>query len=266
MNRMLVHANGANKVVTRAGGNRMHGSGGDNSSDSSAWYSTDFSEFANAAAIQSMSWYTGIWQDTVWDTTDGMSLDTTEGYGTSDRCLKTNFPSGAYDTNGRTINMALPTTTTDYWSEFWVKISTSFTSNGSNANNPDYKFIFWALQPGDGRNEIKIGNGGPMNELACVAHAWTDTLFITAANDLNSGIWHRYRVHNKVTGGANGIFSVEFWDGTNAAILLEQTPNIAKTSMDYLIMGINRNKIALVDMWIKWGKVTLYNSDPGWGF
>jgi hypothetical protein len=162
--------------------------------------------------------------------------------------------------------MGLPASTAEYWTEIWAKFSTTFDSNGSNANNPDYKFVFWAIQPGDRRNEIKVGNGGNMRELAAVAESWDDTQFITAASPINSGVWHRYRVHNKVTGGAGGIFSVEFWDGTNAPQLLEQTPNIARTSFNYLILGINRNKVALVDMWLKWGKVTLYNSDPGWGF
>lgn len=233
----------------------------------SPWLEEDFSGYANDAAVQAAAWYADApWQDTAWSPTDGMSLDTTEGYGTSDRCLKTSFPIGAYDTDGRTVNVALPSSTTDYWSEFWVKVSTTFDSNGGGTGNPDYKFIFWALQPGDRRNEIKIGNGGPMDELACVAEGWTDTLYITAANPLNSGVWHRYRAHNKVTGGAGAIFSIEFWDGTNAPVLLEQSGSMTPTSMNYLILGINRNKVALVAMWIKWGKFTLYNSDPGWGF
>jgi hypothetical protein len=63
------------------------------------WLEEDFSSYANNAAVQASAWYTGApgWQDTAWSSTNGMSLDLTEGYGTSDRCLKTSFPAGAYD-------------------------------------------------------------------------------------------------------------------------------------------------------------------------
>lgn len=59
MNRMLVHANGTNKVVTRAGGNRMHGSVG--SGGSSGW-------LANKPAN-----YTTIVNDFGWNTDPTMS-------------------------------------------------------------------------------------------------------------------------------------------------------------------------------------------------
>ena len=164
--------------------------------------------------------------------------------------------------------MRLPSSTTDYWTEIWAKFSTSFSSGGTcNGNNPDYKFVFWALQPNDSRNEIKVGNSGPMRNLDTRYNNGPDDLFIQAANPINSGQWHRYRVHNKVTGGAGAVFSVEFWDGTHAPQLLKQTNfSLSKTSMNYIVLGANRNCLAATSMSLHWGKITLYNQDPGWGF
>lgn len=232
-----------------------------------AWLTEDFSSYATTAALRAASWVYA--PDTTWGTASGISLDTTEGYGTSDRCMKTSFAIGDAGQPGQTINMLLPTTTiAEYWSEFWVKVSTSFDSDGGGAGNPDYKFIFWGVSdPPVGRNEIKIGNYGDMHNLDCRYNAGPDTLRITTTNVINSGVWHRYRAHNKVTGGSGAIFSVEFWDGTNAAQLLEQTGfSLSMTELSYIVLGANRNRTALVPMWIKWGKITLYNANPGWGF
>ena len=230
------------------------------------WLTEDFSSYGNTAALRSASWVDDI--DTRWSTTSGMSLDTTQGYGTSGRSMKASFAVGDDGQPGQTINMRLPSSTTDYWTEIWAKFSTSFSSGGTcNGNNPDYKFVFWALQPNDARNEIKVGNSGPMRNLDTKYNNGPDVLFIRAANALNSGQWHRYRVHNKVTGGAGAIFSVEFWDGTNPPQLLEQTNfSLNKTSMNYIVLGANRNCLAATPMSLHWGKITLYNQDPGWGF
>ncbi|MEZ4413125.1 MAG: hypothetical protein R2910_09095, partial [Gemmatimonadales bacterium] len=105
------------------------------------WLTEDFSSYANTAALRSASWVDDI--DTRWSATSGMSLDTTQGYGTSTRSMKASFAIGDSGQPGQTINMRLPSSTTDYWTEIWAKFSTSFSSNGTcNGNNPDYKFVF----------------------------------------------------------------------------------------------------------------------------
>ena len=234
--------------------------------DVTPWLVEDFSGYATTAQLRSASWVDDI--DTRWSTTSGMSLDTTVGFGPSGHSMKASFAVGDDGQPGQTINMRLPSSTTDYWTEIWAKFSTSFSSGGTcNGNNPDYKFVFWALQPNDARNEIKVGNSGPMRNLDTKYNNGPDVLFIRATNPINSGQWHRYRVHNKVTGGAGAVFSVEFWDGTNSPQLLEQKNfSLNKTSMNYIVLGANRNCLAATPMSLHWGKITLYNQDPGWGF
>lgn len=264
-NRMFdnISVTGQARAIVAANTINVGASGG------SAWFTEDFSGYANLAALQSASWLNAT--DTIWSAVSGATLDTTEGYGTSTKCLLYRWVAGDPDVSGHTVRMNLPTSITDYWTEIWAKFSTDFVTEGSGANNPDYKFVFWALQPNDERNEIKVGNGGNEAHLDTRYAQGPDTLYINAANGINSGQWHRYRVHNKVQSGNNCIFSVEFWDGTNAPQLLQQTnfslDNLNLVSMNYIVLGANRNKPPLTSgMTLRWGKVTLYNTDPGWGF
>jgi hypothetical protein len=214
------------------------------------------------AGIQGLSWYQ------VSDYTDAsrISIDLTDGApGGSGRSMRYDFPAGS---GGVGILMRLPSPVTDYWTEIWAKFSPSFESRGTcNGNNPDYKFVFWALQPGDARNEIKVGNYGSMQNLDTRYMSGPDVLRITTPSPMNSGQWHRYRVHNKVAGNGGSIFSVEFWDGVNPPQVLKQTGfSMEYSSMNYIVLGANRNCNAAANMWIKWGKITLYNQNPGWGF
>ena len=233
----------------------------------SAWLSDDFSSYADTTALQSASWlHNGDY--TTWGTTSGMSLDTTEGYGASTRCMKASWDTGDA---GFGVELWTPSTgTTEYWTEIWMKLSTSWTSDGPSGPNPDWKAVFWLLRPAGSlaRNEIKIGEYGTLNRLSTYKQGGPDT-FIFAANNLNNDSWFRLRAHNKIVPGvaSGGIFNCEFWDGVNAPqqTIQENVNFSAYSNMDVMYIGANRNRPAPAPMWCKWGKIVLYNTDPGWG-
>ncbi len=229
------------------------------------WLVEDFSGYANTTALRSASWLRDG-DYTRWGTSSGMSLDSTEGYGTSTKSMKASWNTGDKSLG---VYLDLPANTTEYWTEIWVKLSTSFTSVGTSGDgNPDFKFVFWMLDAGSGRNEIKIGEGGWMNKLSARYNNGPDTPRITAASTLASGKWYRYRAHNKLGNANNAVFNVEFWDGTNAPQLFRQENFSlgAFTYMNYMQLGSYMNQYVAAPMWLKWGKITLYNQDPGWGF
>lgn len=233
-----------------------------------AWFEDDFSAYADSAALQAASWISngsyGFWGDL-----SGMSLDTTEGYGSSNRCMKATWAIGDRHMG---VYLTLPSPTTEYWTEIWAKVSTTFQTIGTPGDgNPDYKFVFWMLgdgvSAGAGRCQIKLGEYGPMERLETRYDLGPSDLFITAAQSLASGVWHRYRAHLKLAAPSASLFNVEFWDGTHAPQqYVQEDVDLDRFSYSsYMQIGAYMNQIATQAMNIRWGKITLYNADPGWG-
>lgn len=235
------------------------------------WFNEDFSSYADSTALQGASWISnGAYG--FWGTLSGMSLDTTEGYGSSGKCMKATWAIGDRHMG---VYLTLPSSTSEYWTEIWAKVSTTFQTIGSTSpdgdGNPDYKFVFWMLgdgvSEGAGRCQIKLGEYGPMDRLETRYDLGPADLFITAAQSLSSGIWHRYRAHLRLSGASTSIWNVDFYDGTNAVQEYRQE-NVdlgSFTHSSYMQIGAYMNQYATQAMNIKWGKITLYNSDPGWG-
>lgn len=231
----------------------------------------DWSGVTNEATFNALSYisrenpyYTG------YSATTGAEVRTDGGPGGTTNYVRCHHPLGSDGNSSTGFRINLPSSQTEFWAEFWVELSTNFDTAGTGANNADYKFVFVALQPSDGRNELKIGNYGNMKYLDSRYNAGPDTLRITTTDTIPTRAF-RVRYHNKVTGGSGCISSVEFWDGVNSPQVLEQTGfTLSYTSMTYIKCGANRNKPSLTAQYVDWGLIKLYlgtgNGDPGWGF
>jgi len=235
------------------------------------WLAENFAGYQAFADIQKASWY----QASDYTHESLISVDLNDGPpGGSGRSLRYDFPPGA---GGVGIDFKLPSPTADLWTEIWAKFSPDFNSGGMcGGNNPDYKFVFWYLEPGEGRNEIKVGNYGNMRNLDTRYFAGPDELRIQTPAPINSGQWHRYRIHNRIMQPRSNVFSVEFWDGRGVPRRLTQTYFALGSAnglrgtqfreIDRIALGANRNCAAGVGQWMKYGSITLYQDDPGWGF
>lgn len=222
--------------------------------------------------------YEGNWNYNVGqiflDTGVGVNVD---GYSLT-KSMRYDFPASAAEEYTLGVDMFFPgsvlggpyTTIDEVWIEIYVLFQNGFTTNGSGAQNPDYKMFFIAnqtssranLQPGTFGNSWtwgiapdQQGNGGSP----------TGTIFGTPFD----GLWHQYRVHLMVDrSGAAGHYTAGDWwmDGT----LQKAFPGVTVAKSTYgpfwiLALGRNQNQGITQAQSLWWGRIAIYNTDPGWG-
>jgi hypothetical protein len=196
-----------------------------------------------------------------------ISLDTGVGYGGLTQSMKYTWPSRAQCTDfsiGR--NLTLPSNVPELWLEVYARFSSGFTTQASGCggqSNPDYKFLFGRITGMSSRFEIVLGNGGsaiitgyPGNEEAVRAAITT-----TSSGIWQDDAWHRFRFHWKI---GSGTGAMEAWiDGTKIANLTGVSTG-STTGIYGVAMGRNMNQGPTVSQSLWWGRVAIYNSNPGW--
>lgn len=171
--------------------------------------------------------------------------------------------------------LVMPDDLTEAWIEVWLRMSPSFTTNGPQTGNPDWKTFFAHTTPdGSGRFEFKIGTGCGnrivVGEAASSPYQEIETGQM-AVSEMDSpgdgkywdGEWYRYRVHYKIGSGSNGI--VQMWimphDGADVLYVDQHNVNWGRNydSIDWLYLGANMNKGTSRTMSAWWGAVRVWN-------
>lgn len=200
---------------------------------------------------------------------DLIVLDTAEGVpelGTS-QSMRYDFEPGV-----GTISRALDLDgLNELWIEVWVKFSSNFKTDWGGSGNPDYKWIF--VNTVTSRFDTKTGTFGTNYRIAGPRNANVDDSG-TSSQEWD-GEWHRYRVHYKhasATGANDG--TVEAWianepGGRNLWIgsVGDVDTNIGEDGVGLMQMfhlgrNMNQPPTELVNIW--WGKISLWDQDPGW--
>jgi hypothetical protein len=213
--------------------------------------------------------------------TADISLDMTSGFG-SDRSMKFTFPDQTANSAGRcTIDYSIsrwvkfPAPVREVWVEVYVKFSANFTTvvpaSWGCGGNPDYKLIFLANDPPNGRWQIKNGtygthwspnhNGGS-----------NDTYITTNAGNGGTwwdGQWHRLRWHARVSTtltSADGAF--EYWlddvKQTYPSNINTSAGGLVITALTDVRLGANLNLGPSQTQSVNWGRIRVYATNPGW--
>ena len=252
--------------------------------DPTPWFEEDFSEYTSTADMVSDP--RGIYTNED-NHTDRMALDQAVGWGNLTQSMRYDWPDRTSEgtttgTNGYCgsyyIGRALtpPSSVQEVWGEFYVRFSPGFTtvapSGWGCGSNPDLKLIFGRTLP-DARFQVKVGNGpnqewgwrwpnGPEYNLP--AAQWPST-------DVFNGQWIRIRIHWKystTTTSADGIY--QLWINDQVAADTSGVNSLANNLTDpitaiygfWLGENMNQGPGQPESMW--WGRIRLWNTDPGW--
>jgi hypothetical protein len=236
--------------------------------DVTPWVGVDFSTIANATQLQAASWWYAT--DYTYFGSPGLTVETSGGPSAgSANFVRANFAVGSGYPG---FAVRLPDTThKEVWVEVWVRFSANFTTLGSGANNPDYKFMFIGNNENVGRWQIKNGTYG---SAWSPNHAGGNNDTYLTANAGNGGMfwdgqWHRVRWHAKSSttiSSADGAF--EWWlDDVKPYYPANINTNagaVPESGLWVLQTGINMNKPVLEAMTLDWGAIRIYNTNPGW--
>lgn len=230
-------------------------------SGATPWLLEDFSTYTSTANM--LSDPRGIYSTGEDVNTANMVLDTTTGYGASAKSLRFDYPSrpapGGCGDNTIGRNLVLPggTSVPELWAEWICKFSSTWTNaEGCVGVNADFKMVFGRVLT-SGRFNVMVGTynaeytvGYPAHEDDFEGHALTTEW---------DGNWHTWRWHMKV--GSSGACKVWF-DGT--VVKDYGVASMATNQIYGFAVGRNINQGPAVAQSLWWGKISLYDTDPGW--
>lgn len=203
-------------------------------------------------------------------------LDEAVGFGTSTKSMRYDFPDrtgeGGSGTSGRctdySISRMLRTEGRKHvWVEVYARFSTNFTVRAPTEWNctsaAEYKFLFGSVSSGTGRFNLEFQSnrwifGYPGNETAVVRDG------TPAPSSFWDGQWHRYRFEFKVSSAtdvADG--AARAWiDDLQIADLSGLVIN--RNGLYGIPLGRNMNQGPGAPQSVWWGRVRVYDSNPGW--
>jgi hypothetical protein len=183
-----------------------------------------------------------------------------------------NAPGCGSQTVGR--NLVLPSQVKELWIEVYLKWSANFNTYnfpGGCPTPPAHKLLFARVGPGlYGRWELEWGNQGPPQAVyygfPSGGGGVQDQFGFDGAPSYWTNTWYRVRLHLKHSRTAatnDGAF--QLWVGNT--LMINRTD--VSVDVDSYIYGIalGRNLDQGIDsgtMSLWWGRVRLWNTDPGW--
>lgn len=191
--------------------------------------------------------------------TDRITLDTSIGYGSSDRSMRYDYPSGTGTDYTISRSLPIPGGAQEVWVEAIVRFSPNFSiaGNGQQAGNA-LKTLHVGVRGVAGRFGLNFEGSsmraeGPNDDY--------DGLYISggpSASSVMDGQWHILRYHVRL--GATDFH--EYWvDGMHRG---SQTGRTAASSLIAVSLAKNLNKLAPNAQSLWWGKVSVWTQNPGW--
>lgn len=227
------------------------------------WLEENFSTYSSTANM--LADPRGIYTEGEDSNAAQIVLDTAEGYDGLTQCMRYDWPDRSGVCSDYTIgrNLTLPSAVAEVWIEAVIKFSAVWSTVNAGCggiSNPDYKFMFGRINGMSSRFETVLGNGGnaiingyPSNEEA-------DTV-AAVLSDLVDEQWHVFRWHWKV-GTGDGVDKM--WiDGVLQSDLTAISTGTT-TSIYGLGLGRNMNQGPDQTQTLQWGRIRLYNTNPGW--
>lgn len=255
-------------VAVACGGSSGPRSSGGGGGGGAAWLLEDFSTYSNTANF--LADPRGIYSTAEDEATTQMTLDKSTGVNIDGYALT---QSVRYDYNApactsQTVerNLVLPTTVKEMWFELYLKFTTNFTTQDSAGcgTPPDFKMFFLRIDEAIGRGAVRWGSQTPPEvtvEIGNAVDLYTGA-FISAYSDNH---WHRVRGHWRLN-GANSVIQLNI-DGTT--VYNNSALNAGGTDPHFYGISLGRNldqgvPAGTMSEW--WGRVAVFNSDPGWTY
>lgn len=224
----------------------------------------DFSSYGSTSELRNDS--RGIYSET--DGASHLHLDTSVGLNQGgfdlSQSMRYDFSASGYPQRVIGIDG-----TNDLWVEVWFRFSTNWrTDLGVGSANPDYKWIFGGTTPS--RFEFKTGLFG--NNYSASAPQESNVAEPSGSSDEWDGEWHRLRLHfgHESSDGA-GDGTIEVWID-DEKIIDEVGTVVTNRSLGPIVraaLGRNHNHLnhggdpgETMSLW--WGRVALWNANPGW--
>ncbi len=179
---------------------------------------------------------------------------------------RTNDPKLCHDyTIGR--NVAFPQAVTEVWISLWAKFDATFTTVVPNnacqgISSSGYKFVFGRVFPSAGRFNLIVGMNGVSNTWGYPDNdqAWEYGM-PPKASQFFDGKWHEWRFHLKVGPAGIAIFGL---DGQVDKAFTNVLIN--RTGITGIGLGRNMNQGPVHPQSLSWGAISVWRSDPGWGW
>jgi hypothetical protein len=244
----------------------------------------DFSTYTDSADLKAdpNNWYAGTGAGNLGNVT----LDTTDGFGTLTQCMKYTMSDRTADTGSRCtdyivsigtldIRNTLGTTARTLWVEAYIKFSANFTTiapaGWSCGSNADYKTMFGQVFNAFGdasptsRFNFTTGNG---SWGTVAGYPTNETVYQNAdpAQDYFwDNEWHQLRFlyqcgTDLATVDGRAAFAV---DGST---IYDSGSVVIPRVLWGVLLGGNLNQGPAQEQTVKWGRVRVYNTDPGWTF
>jgi hypothetical protein len=164
-------------------------------------------------------------------------------------------------------NIALPAQVPAVWVEIYVKFQQGFTTVAPTdwgcTSNPDLKLLFLRVYGQTGRFGLNVGNSPSKKFLVTAPPDEPDFLMpMTNFPLFTDGNWHRLRFHGSVLNGGRMKFWVDdtlMGDWSSA-----QGLNVTASSIYAIALGRNMNQGPGMALSMWWGKVSVWNVNPGW--
>lgn len=226
---------------------------------------------------------------------DSYSIDGTVGYGTSTKSLKVTYGArpGTGFTNPR-VNVSLGlrnrgawTTRKELWLEGVAKFSANWKTDWGSPNQADHKFLLavpstLASSDATGRFSLKIGAYDILSDGPQIYHSayrnnptdgnHTDENYYGqqhSAAPINpwDGAWHTYRMHVAFDPATGMQYNRVWLDGLpwHTLSATGQLP-MQHQIFNEIEFGANLNEQPLQSMSFWWGRLRVYDADPGWTF
>ena len=196
--------------------------------------------------------------------------DTAFGYHLT-QSMRYDFPDQSFNVGGSTTgrcgeyeitrNISLPGSTGEVWVESIERFSPGWTvdvpSSWNCTSEPAYKHFFGRINGGVGRFSTGTLPGRWTSEYPPGGQEISNDYSTTF--DPGDGKWHQFRWHWKV--GSSGI--LQLWLDGQLVINLTGI-NVQASSIYGISMGRNMNAGPGQNQSIWWGRIAVYNTNPGW--
>jgi len=229
------------------------------------WLDLDFSTYADTTALKA--------DNTVFFSSSGanpslVSLETDGGFGSSGKRMRFNYEAAPCDSDyGISRMVRMPPDEIETWCEVTARFDTGFDAALSGNTGCTYtygmKFLFLVRDPG--RFEVVLLGKDYAGEVGTGGFGQTaQPNFFVDPSFMLDGEWHTWRWNVKY--GASGKNRI-WLDGVLAHSYEGVTSDPATPAMPFLWLQLaaNINNGFSVPTWVDWGRIRIYNTDPGWG-
>ncbi|MFN0178718.1 MAG: beta strand repeat-containing protein [Gemmatimonadales bacterium] len=235
------------------------------------WIAEDFSSYTSSADL--LSYPSSIWSGASEDVNPQWIKLDPSGAPVGGQSMRYDIPAKSLsDPNlchDRTIgrNVKFPNNAQEIWVEVYVKFSANFQTMVPNgvcgSTGTGYKFIFGRYTTGS-RFDLIVGPGSGMGYTFGYPgnEQWVSQVRSRLTTpDFFDGLWHVWRLHFKSGPTGRAAFS---FDGR----LIQDTGPVSMPggSIYGLALARNLNQGPLQNQEVNWGRLRVWNTDPGWGW